>query len=56
LITPKDEVFFAGKIDFSKMTFLEKMMSKTVKAVEEDRRDWAAINNWAKGIPARLGI
>jgi menaquinone-dependent protoporphyrinogen oxidase len=56
LITPKDEVFFAGKIDYSKMTFLEKMMSKTVRAVEEDLRDWAAINDWAKGIPGRLGI
>ncbi len=56
LITPKDEVFFAGKIDFSKMTFLEKMMSKTVKAVEEDRRDWTAIKGWAEEIPAKLGL
>jgi menaquinone-dependent protoporphyrinogen oxidase len=56
LITPRDEVFFAGKIDFTKMTFLEKLMSKTVKAVEEDLRDWAAINDWVKGISAKLGI
>lgn len=56
MVTPVEEVFFAGKIDYSKMTFLEKMMSKAVKAQEEDRRDWDAIKGWADSIPAKLGF
>jgi menaquinone-dependent protoporphyrinogen oxidase len=56
VITPVDEVFFAGKIDYSTMTFLEKMLCKTVKAAEEDRRDWGVINGWAAEIPGRLHL
>lgn len=56
LISPREEAFFTGKIDFSKMTFLEKMMCKAVKAVEEDRRDWTAIRAWAEGVPEKLGL
>lgn len=56
IITPVDEVFFAGKIDYSTMTFLEKMLSKAVKAVEEDRRDWTVINGWAAEIPNKLRL
>ena len=56
LITPMDEVFFPGKIDYLKMTFLEKMLSKAVNAVEEDRRDWTVINGWAAEIPFKLGL
>ena len=56
VITPREEVFFTGLIDFSRMTFLEKMLSKTVKAVEEDRRDWNMIKAWAEEIPAKLGL
>jgi menaquinone-dependent protoporphyrinogen oxidase len=54
LITPVDEVFFAGKIDFSTITFLEKMLCKAVKAVEEDKRNWGLINSWAAEIPNKL--
>lgn len=56
VITPDEEVFFTGLIDFSRMTFLERMLSKTVKAVEEDRRDWNMIKAWAEGIPVKLGL
>jgi hypothetical protein len=56
LISPMDEVFFAGRIDYSTMTFLEKMLCKTVKAAEEDRRDWVAINGWAAEIPNKLRL
>jgi menaquinone-dependent protoporphyrinogen oxidase len=54
LISPVDEVFFAGKINYSTMTFLEKMLCKAVKAIEEDRRDWSVINGWAAEIPSKL--
>jgi menaquinone-dependent protoporphyrinogen oxidase len=56
LISPIDEVFFAGKIDYTTMTFLEKMLCKAVKAVEEDRRNWGLINSWAAEIPNILNF
>jgi menaquinone-dependent protoporphyrinogen oxidase len=56
LISPADEAFFTGKIDYSTMTFLEKMLCKAVKAVEEDRRDWGLINGWAAEIPGKLRL
>ncbi len=56
LISPVDEVFFTGKIDYSTMTFLEKLLCKTVKAVEEDRRDWGIINGWAAEIPNKIQL
>ncbi|GAP13307.1 flavodoxin [Longilinea arvoryzae] len=50
LVTPAAEAFFAGKIDLSKLSFLERMMSKMMKSVDEDRRDWEAIRAWAAGL------
>ena len=31
-------------------------LNDPVKAVEEDRRDWVAINAWAAEIPSKLGL
>lgn len=47
-ITPVSEAFFTGVIDYSKLTTLEKLMAKAVKATEADRRDWEAIRKWAQ--------
>lgn len=54
LITPKAETYFAGRMDFSKLSFLERLMSKAVKAVEGDLRDWDAIRTWSEGLKATL--
>jgi menaquinone-dependent protoporphyrinogen oxidase len=47
VVPAKSEVFFAGRTDFSKMSFFDKTICKMMKAVEEDKRDWKAIEAWA---------
>lgn len=50
LLKPAEEVFFAGKFDMSRLSFLDRMISKTVKAVDEDCRDWDKIRSWAQAV------
>ncbi|KAA3659105.1 MAG: flavodoxin [Chloroflexi bacterium] len=49
---------FAGVLDASKMSFLTRLMLKTITTVvgvrEGDYRDWDAIRSWAKSIDAKL--
>lgn len=47
ILEPQSEAFFAGKLDMSKMSFLDRMISRMMKARDEDRRDWNAIAAWA---------
>ncbi|MCJ7703414.1 MAG: flavodoxin domain-containing protein [Anaerolineales bacterium] len=47
LITPVDEVFFTGKMDLSRLSIIDRLIAKTVKAVDEDKRDWDLIRDWA---------
>ncbi len=54
LLTPKGEVFFAGKMDFSKLSFLDRTIAKMVGGSERDLRNWDAIRGWAQGLPALL--
>jgi hypothetical protein len=39
-----------ANIDMSKMSFLDRMISRMMKARDEDRRDWNAIAAWAEQI------
>jgi menaquinone-dependent protoporphyrinogen oxidase len=50
LLSNAEEVFFTGTFDFSRLSFLDRMISKMVKAVEGDSRDWNKINAWANAI------
>jgi menaquinone-dependent protoporphyrinogen oxidase len=34
-------------MDFSRLSMVDRFVAKMVKAVEEDRRDWEAIQHWA---------
>ena len=52
LLQKADEVYFAGKMDFSRLSFLDRFISGMVKVQEEDRRDWDNIRNWAQTILA----
>ena len=51
LLHGAEEVYFAGKFDFSRLSFLDRTIAKLVKAVESDSRDWAKIRGW---VPAAL--
>lgn len=50
LLDSAEEVFFAGKFDMSRLSFLDRMISKAVRAVDEDCRDWDNIRRWAQTV------
>jgi menaquinone-dependent protoporphyrinogen oxidase len=50
LLTPQHEAFFAGKMDMSQLSFLDRMVAKMVKAKDEDKRNWPAIQAWGRQI------
>jgi len=52
LLNGAEEVYFEGKMDFSRLSFLDRFIANMVKAVEADRRDWAKIRAW---VPVALG-
>ncbi len=49
-MTPQQEVFFGGKMDLARLSFLDRLIAKAVKATDADLRDWQAIRSWAKQI------
>ncbi len=50
LLNQAEEVYFAGKIDFSRLSFLDRLVAGMVKAVDADHRDWDKIRNWTPAI------
>lgn len=46
LLNDPEEVYFEGKMDFSQLSFLDRMIAKMVNAVEADNRDWDRIGDW----------
>jgi menaquinone-dependent protoporphyrinogen oxidase len=45
-----ETVYFEGKMDFSRLSFLDRFIAKMVGAVEEDNRDWERIHAWANTV------
>jgi menaquinone-dependent protoporphyrinogen oxidase len=45
---------FAGKLDYSQLRRIERLMVKALHAPEGDFRDWDSIRAWAKSIAAEL--
>ena len=48
MVEPVDTGLFAGVIDYSKLSFTARTMSKAMKVSEGDFRDWEAIRAWAQ--------
>jgi menaquinone-dependent protoporphyrinogen oxidase len=46
LLNDPEEIYFQGKLDFSRLSLLDRFISKMVKAVEADNRDWDRIRSW----------
>ena len=54
MVTPRAEVFFAGKVDLATLNFFERMAVKLVKSPVGDKRDWDLIRRWADGLGETL--
>lgn len=50
LINPVAEAYFAGAMNFARLSFLDRLIARMVGAVEEDRRDWSAVEAWAEEV------
>ena len=50
LIPGTEEVYFLGAMDFSKLSLLDRFISKMVKAEESDQRDWDKIKSWSETV------
>ena len=50
LLNTAEAVYFEGKMDFSRLSFLDKVIAKMVKAVEADHRNWGQIKQWAHAV------
>ncbi|GIV73956.1 flavodoxin domain-containing protein [Caldilinea sp.] len=47
LLPDAGAVYFEGKMDFARLSFLDRFIARMVKAVEADNRDWDKIKLWA---------
>ena len=54
ILEPISIGLFAGKIDFSKLSWLDRTIAKAVGSPEGDWRDWEAIRNWARELRPTL--
>lgn len=59
ILTPVDEVFFLGKMDYNRLSFLDRTIAKAVEKQTNSRagdfRDWEKTRSWAQGLYPMLG-
>jgi menaquinone-dependent protoporphyrinogen oxidase len=54
LISPREQAYFAGKLDSATLSFFERMAVKLVKSPIGDQRDWERIRSWADGLAGKF--
>ena len=54
VVGPVDMGLFAGAINYSKLSFPARTMSKAMKVSEGDFRDWDAIRDWTRQVHQKL--
>jgi menaquinone-dependent protoporphyrinogen oxidase len=55
-VRPAAVTMFAGRLEMSRMSFVERTMTGLMKVLTGDFRDWEAIRTWARELPAVLKI
>jgi menaquinone-dependent protoporphyrinogen oxidase len=55
-LRPVAETIFAGRLDPSKLSWLQKWMTEKAKSPVGDFRDWTAIAAWARELPKKMGV
>lgn len=54
IVKPRTTAVFAGKMDFNKLSILDRMIAKMVKSPQGDFRNWEAIRAWAESLATML--
>ncbi len=54
VLAPAAEGYFAGKVDFKRLSFIEGTLLKAKGGIEGDFRDWDKITNWAQSTYAQI--
>lgn len=49
-VSHAEEVYFLGKMELAKLSFLDRFISNAMKAKDEDLRDWNAIQTFAGSV------
>jgi menaquinone-dependent protoporphyrinogen oxidase len=49
---PDAEEFFAGRMEYGRVSFVEQMILRAKKTPEGDFRNWDSIRAWARQVPA----
>ena len=55
-LTPVASVLFAGKLDPAKVNFVMRKFMEMAKVPSGDFRDWNAIAQWARELPAKMKL
>ena len=55
-LQPVAETVFAGRLDPSKLSWLQKWMIEKAKSPVGDFRDWTAIAAWARELPGKMKV
>lgn len=50
VVRPDTEVFFAGRMDFNRLSFGERLLCKVMAAESRDLRNWPAIHAWGANV------
>jgi menaquinone-dependent protoporphyrinogen oxidase len=50
MVLPDSEVFFAGRMDLSRLSFGERLLCKVMGASSKDLRNWPAIHAWGSNV------
>jgi menaquinone-dependent protoporphyrinogen oxidase len=53
-VKPVAVTMFAGRLELARMSFVERTMTGLMKVLTGDFRDWDAIREWARELPALL--
>ncbi len=56
ILEPRTFALFAGKMDYSKISFLDRTLAQAMKEPEGDWRNWEAIRAWAESLQHVLGL
>jgi menaquinone-dependent protoporphyrinogen oxidase len=52
IVSPDVEVFFAGRLEYARLSLFEKLIARVMNAPEQDLRDWNKIRGWGSRLPA----